>query len=121
MFKYVFSSGNAIACVISKGLLLILAALWVGSQIESKMENLHSTELTTLCLSTDLQTVSMVWICPVFHFQGLCCHQLFLFIFDLPKFAAKFILFESYHRQYKYFPSFTFLKNAGDMVFRRLV
>lgn len=37
------------------------------------------------------------------------------------RFAAKFMLFESYHRQYNYFPSFTFLRNAGDMVFRRRV
>lgn len=58
---------NAFVCVIiRKGLLLILAALWAGSLIESKMESLHSTGLSTLCLSTGLQTVSMVWIILLF-------------------------------------------------------
>ncbi|PON36982.1 hypothetical protein TorRG33x02_348250 [Trema orientale] len=41
-------------------LLLILAALLVGSRIGSKMESLLLMEWNTLCLSTNLQTVSMV-------------------------------------------------------------
>ncbi|KAL6181425.1 hypothetical protein ACLB2K_048080 [Fragaria x ananassa] len=43
-----------------KGWLLILAALWAGWRIESRKASLHSMELSTLCPSTILLTVSMV-------------------------------------------------------------
>lgn len=43
-----------------KALLLILAALLVESRIESRMGSLNLMEKNTLCLLTNLQTVSMV-------------------------------------------------------------
>lgn len=55
-----------------KVLLLILAALWDGLQTELRMASLHLMGLSTLCLSTNPQTVSTVSILCV-HSLHSCC------------------------------------------------